>query len=347
MTAADEADSLELVLEAYGWRGRVDALGSGLINDTYRVSVAGEPVAVLQRLHPVFDPSVNLDLEAVTAHVRARGLETPLLIRTRAGRPWVELGGRTWRAISYLDGETRERVGSTEMAASAGALVARFHRALRDFDYTYQSVRAGVHDTEAHLAKLARLAAKPPQACAEDVALAQQILAAAAELVKKPSGLPRRHAHGDLKISNVLFERGGPRARCLIDLDTCGRLELAYELGDMLRSWCNPRGEDTGGPSLDRDLFTAALDGYASVGRALLCPSEVDAIVWGLQTICVELAARFAADVFEDRYFGWDAARFPSRRAHNRLRAQGQLSLARLVAKQAPKLHEITRRAFA
>jgi hypothetical protein len=47
----------------------------------------------------------------------------------------------------------------------------------------------------------------------------------------------------------------------------------------------------------------------------------------GLETVCIELAARFAVDAFDDRYFGWDPARFPSRRLHNLVRARGQLAL--------------------
>ena len=51
----------------------------------------------------------------------------------------------------------------------------------------------------------------------------------------------------------------------------------------------------------------------------------------GLETVCIELAARFAVDVFDDSYFGWDATRFPSRRAHNLIRARGQLALGLAV----------------
>jgi hypothetical protein len=53
--------------------------------------------------------------------------------------------------------------------------------------------------------------------------------------------------------------------------------------------------------------------------------------VVGLETVCIELAARFAVDVFRDEYFGWDPARFPSRRAHNLVRARGQLALGLAV----------------
>ena len=42
--------------------------------------------------------------------------------------------------------------------------------------------------------------------------------------------------------------------------------------------------------------------------------------------------ADFAAcSAYDDRYFGWDAARFASRRDHNLVRARGQLALANAV----------------
>ncbi len=71
--------------------------------------------------------------------------------------------------------------------------------------------------------------------------------------------------------------------------------------------------------------------GYATGAAGLLSPVEVAAIVPGLITCCVELAARFCADAFEDRYFGWDPTRFASRREHNLVRAHGQLALGRRV----------------
>ena len=50
--------------------------------------------------------------------------------------------------------------------------------------------------------------------------------------------------HGDPKISNLMFARDSDRGLCLIDLDTLGPMPIALELGDALRSWCNPAAED-------------------------------------------------------------------------------------------------------
>jgi hypothetical protein len=70
---------------------------------------------------------------------------------------------------------------------------------------------------------------------------------------------------------------------------------------------------------------------WRDVAGGLVGRDELASVVVGLETVCVELAARFCVDVFEDRYFGWDPARFTSRRAHNLVRAHGQLALARSV----------------
>jgi len=340
----DGGPELAEIAAAWGWdlgaangaaEIALEVVSGGLINATYAVRVAGRPVAVLQRLHPVFGGAVNLDLEAVTAHLAARGLVTPRLLRTRAGEAWIERAGRAWRALTWIDGATVHRVPDPAWAEAGGELVGRFHVAVADLEHSYAFARAGVHDTAAHLARLRALVtagglgADPPDP--DDLALGREVLEAARELPAMPD-IPLRHCHGDLKISNLLFAPGPPpRGISLVDLDTLGRSTLAFELGDAMRSWCNPRGEDAGAVAFDLPIFAAAMRGFRRIAGPVVSPAEQRAIVVGLETVCVELAARFAVDVFRDEYFGWDPARFPSRRAHNRVRARGQLALGLAV----------------
>ncbi len=314
---------------AWGWSvNQIEPLIGGLINETYVVRDAGVPVAVVQRQHPVFGPDVNLDIDAVTAHVAARGLETPRLIHTRAGSPCVELEGRVWRALTWVDGESIHSVPDPTWATAAGELVGKFHHAVADLRWDYKFVRAGVHDTPAHLARLAERVTSA--ADAEATELGREILGAAGALPELPA-LPRRNVHGDLKISNVMFRRSPVRAAALVDLDTLALGTLAFELGDAMRSWCNPHGEDAGAVHFELPIFEAAIAGFRAVADAITTEAERAAIVVGLETVCVELAARFCVDAFDDRYFGWDPARFPSRRVHNLVRARGQLALGLAV----------------
>jgi Ser/Thr protein kinase RdoA (MazF antagonist) len=318
--------SVEEVAGAWGWRAEdVAPLAGGLINKTFVVRNPDSlPVAVLQQLHPIFGADVNLDIEAVTTHLASRGMVTPRLLRTRDGHPWVEHDGAVWRALTYVDGETVHRVPAPAWAEAGGVLVGRFHRAVADLAYDYKFTRAGVHDTALHLKKLRD--AVEGGGDAEAVDLGREILAAAQALPALPKAA-RRHVHGDLKISNLIFSREPLAGVCLVDLDTFAKGTMAFELGDAMRSWCNPHGEDAGSVRFDLPIFAAAIAGFRAQADDLLTPDERVSIVTGLETVCVELAARFAVDVFEDRYFGWDATKFPSRRAHNLVRARGQLTL--------------------
>ncbi len=332
------------VAAAWGWATpdvEIAPLAGGLINATYAVRRGGVPIAVVQRLHPIFDGAVNLDIDAITSHLAARGLVTPRLIRTRDGRAWHEHGG-VWRALSWVDGETVHAVPDPAWAEAGGALVGAFHRAVADLSHDYAFARVGVHDTAAHLARLADCAAAGGDPAA--VALGREILDAARGLPDMPA-VPRRHCHGDLKISNVLFATAPLCGVCLVDLDTVGLSTMAFELGDAMRSWCNPHGEDARRVGFDIAIFAAAIRGFRDAADPVITADEKRAIVVGLETVCLELAARFAVDGFRDEYFGWDPARFPSRRAHNLVRARGQLELGRAVRAARAEALDLVQRA--
>jgi len=326
------------VVGAWGWTAnQLAPLHGGLINATFVVREGGVPIAVLQRLHAIFGADVNLDLDAVTTHLAARGMTTPRLVRTLDGRPCLEHGG-VWRATTFVEGDSVAAVPDPSWAAAGGELVGRFHRAVADLAYDYRFTRAGVHDTAGHLARLRDHVDAGGEM--EGTELAREVLAAAVALPELVAQ-PLRHVHGDLKISNLLFARDPVRGIALVDLDTLAKGTLAFELGDAMRSWCNPHGEDAGRIALDLPIFAAAIAGFRGVADPIVTEAERASIAVGLETVCVELAARFTIDVFEDRYFGWDPARFASRRAHNLVRARGQLALAHAVRAARGELRDI------
>lgn len=321
-------------------------LGDGLINQTFAVE-GPRGRFVLQCLNPMFSPEVNLDIEAVTHHLAARGQLTPRLLRTAAGAPWFEHAGRTWRALSWIDGVTPERVENADQAAEAGRVLASFHVALRDFDHEFCSQRLGVHDTARHLTGLRQALAdhRSHRHFALIAPLGRRILAAAEKLPVLPE-LPQRIVHGDPKIGNILFSHDRRQALCLVDLDTLAAMPLPLELGDALRSWCNPGGEDGARAEFSLDLFEAALDGYARVAGEWLSAAERESIVAATQIIQIELAARFCADALNESYFGWDSRRFASASEHNRLRAGRQLAASESLQRQAVAAGQLVQAAF-
>ena len=333
------------VLDAFGWADASHTpITIGLINETHRIEASGQRF-VLQRLHPIFAPEVNLDIEAITTHLAARGLVTPRLVRTRVGATHVlDVEGRAWRALTYVDGRCVSELRSPTLARAAGAMAGRFTRATHDLRHIFAFTRSGVHDTPAHLAKLARLRADASaDALDEACRLADEILAHARDLPSL-AHLPLRIVHGDLKVSNLLFANDREEAVCLVDLDTMAHGTVATEMGDALRSWTNPRGEDDSRGEVDARLFAAAIEGYLAEARDVLTAEEQRAFAPALETIALELASRFCADAFEDRYFGWSRDRYPTRRAHNLVRTRSQLSLARSARERRPELDAIVAR---
>ncbi len=316
------------VLDAFGLHGREPVpITTGLINRTFLSYQAGER-RILQLLNPIFAPEVNEDIEAVTEHLAASGLETPRLVRTAAGEAWfTDQEGGVWRVLTHVEGETVERVDSPRRAWEAGGLLGRFHTALQDLDHQFNHHRLGVHDTEAHLKNMAASLEQHRDHDSFDEAarMAFDIRNLATAYLLRVENLPDRVVHGDPKISNFIFAQNG-RARCLVDLDTLARMPLHLELGDALRSWCNPAGEEQPG-ILDLELAGAALEGYAA-SAPTLAPGERAALPWAAGLIAMELAARFCADALQESYFGWDPARYPSASAHNLARARSQLLLA-------------------
>ncbi len=320
------------VLAAYGLApAAVEPAPTGLIHRTFFL----DRRFVAQGMHPVFGEEVLEDLDAVTRRLEAAGMVTPRLVPTRAGALGArDAEGRLWRVLTYLEGHTVDAVASPDAAAEASSLVARFHRVLLDRPIDVKHVRAGAHDTRAHLARLE---------AARAGALGDAILDEARH-IEWPGDLPRRLGHGDLKISNVLYR--GARAVALLDLDTVGWMPLRHELGDAWRSWANPRGESSDEPVFDLAIFAAAAVGYAAAARDWVTREEAAGLVGGVHAITVELAARFAVDMVEDRYFGWDAARFLSRGEHNRVRATAMLKLAGHVRAARAEAERIVTSAF-
>ncbi len=305
-------------------------LSGGLINTSF--AVGEPPVAVVQRLHPIFGPKLHLDIEAVTAHLERKGLLTPRLLPTEEGELWHQVDGRCWRAMTWIAGHSYGRLDRPELAREAGGLVARWHRATADLEHQFAFTRPGAHDTNAHMGRLEEAvdSCRQHRLWDEVAPLAETLIEAWGQW---PGELdePLRVAHGDLKVSNVRFGECG-EGLCLVDLDTLGHLPLSIELGDAWRSWCNPSGEDVRKAEFDANLFAAAVSGYEE--ELPLTPEQREAIPLGIERICLELSARFANDALAETYFGWDPTIAPTRGEHNLIRAQGQATLASSVHRQ-------------
>ncbi|MBI2566716.1 MAG: phosphotransferase [Candidatus Schekmanbacteria bacterium] len=323
--------------------GRVESVEHvprGLIHRTYDVrSERGR--FILQRLHPVLANGEMLaDMAAVTAHLAARGLLTPCIVRTRVGELAAVDGAAWWRLTLHIGGETFDEVGDSDMAYAAGRELGRFHAAVGDLEHVFRS-RHSLHQTRRVVELLQDVLGRDLTAAPRGAEVAERGAAVIRSLAGRYlDGLPQCVVHGDPKISNVVFvPRSGQEARRtlgLIDLDTVSRHTRLVDLGDAARSWCRSGGEDERSGFL-LPHFQALLAGYSETAPPLAA-AEREALARAPAVITLELAARFLRDCIEDAYFGWDARRYACRRDHNWARAMGCIALAESIGEQSGEI---------
>ena len=341
-------DEANKALEAFKSKGpfNLKPIFTGWINQTFRVD-STQGSYILQRLHPVFQPIVNEDIEAVTLELQKKHILTPLLIQTDDKQLWTLVNqGGCWRMQNCIEGHTFDKIANPQIAFEVGQLVGKFHQALQDFSYQYRFTRANVHNTRHFFLALEKWAeeGKHHERYDDFMKLAEKILKLKPKLPDF-SNLPKRHSHGDLKINNILFNDHA-KAKCLLDLDTLGRMPWPLEMGDAFRSWCNLEAEDAANSVFSEDIFSQALQAYADVVKDFWTKEEIEMLFEGIWVLPVELSVRFLIDVLQDEYWGWDSSRYASRSDHNLSRALGQWSLYQDIEKKSSKLQSCIYKAF-
>jgi len=329
-------------------------LGRGHINDTLLVTFTrGEPGrAVLQRLNRRVFPKpekVMANLAVLAEHLdhhrrrdRAAWPQDWVMVRTLGeyeGRPYfIDDTGNFWRLLSFVEGAVELAKLSTPLQArEAGRLLGVFHRLVGDLDPgKLNDTLPGFHITPAYLAAYDRLERGERETGEESYC--RQVIEAHRDLVPLLEGaagrklIRSRVIHGDPRLANMLFARDSGRGVALIDLDTVKPGLLHYDLGDCLRSCCNPAGDDPDDPAtvgFDPAICRDLLAGYLDEAGQTLSEADYELIYPALRLLTFELGLRFFSDhLAGDRYF---RSRRPG---HNLQRAQVQLRLLAAIEAQ-------------
>lgn len=341
---------------------KIARLDAGNVNDTFLVQLTGRgEKIILQRINEkVFHQPVLImeNLRTVSDHVSrrirqdrsmaGRRWEMVRIYRARDGRDYVvDDQGGCWRGIAFVAGASGyEKVAGPEQAQEAGRALGLFHRLVADLSpKLLHDTLPGFHSTPGYLhhydtiaAAVAGRRSSAGRFCTEFIAR-QRHRAFVLEDAKSSNALQLRIIHGDPKISNILFDDITGRAIAMIDLDTVKPGLIHYDIGDCLRSCCNPLGEEAGDGEqvyFDLDLGRMILTGYFEEAGPLLTDYDIAYLYDAVYLLAFELGLRFFTDYLAGNvYFKTD---FPDQ---NLARAQVQFALAASIEKQAGDLRSM------
>jgi len=360
-----------LMAKQFDVKGRLvtaEATGSGNVNDTFLVvfrTTFSEERFIMQKINTRVFPNPALIMEnmkKVTEHVHKRLEEEaatadriwqlPRVIPTKTGADFaVDGDGGFWRAISLIaSAHSYESIQSPEHASEAGYVLGQFQRLISDIPpETLHDTLPGFHITPGYLAKMDQALATPEgRARLESSSEARRChrfiedrraWCTVLEDAKARGDLKIRPIHGDPKIANIMIDDATGKGTCIVDLDTVKPGLVHYDIGDCLRSCCNPAGEETNDLSnvfFDTDLCRTIVKGYMGFAKSFLSEADRHYLYDAIRLIAFELGLRFFADyVAGDQYF---KVRYEGQ---NLNRARVQLKLCESIEAREPAIRKI------
>jgi Ser/Thr protein kinase RdoA (MazF antagonist) len=324
---------------------RIEAIGSGLINDTWKINAGGKDY-ILQKVNQnVFpDPGkIAANIELIAAHLQHNhsGYFFVAPIRSLHGQSMIYLeDSGYYRLFPFVTGShTVDVVSTPEQAFEAAQQFGRFTKLLDDLDSEQLKLTIpGFHDLGLRYDQFLRSTREGnPGRIGEASAVINKLLGHEGivhefEKIKSDPSFRLRVCHHDCKISNVLFDQSG-KAICVIDLDTVMPGYYISDLGDMMRTYLSPTSEeekDLSKIAIRDDIYKAIVDGYYGEMKDLLSAEEKAHIFYSGKFMIYMQALRFLADhLMNDPYYG---ARYEG---HNYARAKNQITLLeRLLEKE-------------
>ena len=324
----------------------IQPLGNGLINDTYKIMMAGQeqPKYVLQHINDKVFTDVEMlqrNIEIVTNHIRRKyeaagmpDIDRRVLhfVKADTGKTYVKVGEEYWRVMDFIADSVTQEAVTPQSAYDAGISFGDFESLLADVQEPIGEIIPNFHNIEFRLQQLdeaikadavGRMKDHEVQDYVKkikDVAYEMSL----GERLFREGKLPKRICHCDTKVNNMLFDKEG-NVLCIIDLDTVMPSFVFSDFGDFLRSAANTGAEDDpdlGNIHFNMKIYEPFLEGYLEGTKAFLTPLERELLPYAARLFPYMQAVRFFADYINgDTYY---KVKYPE---HNMVRTRAQWKL--------------------
>jgi len=356
--------------EINGTVAEVKPLGNGLINTTYKVTTAeaDAPDYVLQHINNAIFPDVDMlmnNIVAVPTHIRKKleakhtddidrwhrqqevkdhgDIDRKVLhfVPCKDGKYYYIFDNKYWRVMVLIPDAVSKTGVTPEGSKIVGETFGDFQAMLADIPVQLGETIKDFHNIEFRLQQFHDAVKEDKMGRAAGVKdIIDEIEKRADDMCRserlyREGKLPKRIAHCDTKIDNILFDKND-NVLCVIDLDTVMPSFIFSDFGDFLRSAANTQPEDS--PEYDKiefrmDIFKSFTEGYLKTARAFLTPIEIENLPYAAKLFPYMQLVRFFADYLNgDTYY---KIQYPE---HNLVRSRNQLTLLKRAEEKEPEM---------
>jgi Ser/Thr protein kinase RdoA (MazF antagonist) len=317
-----QADKAAKQFSRFDHQCTIEAIGHGLIHQTYKISGGNEADAfILQAINRnVFSKPEDIisnylkvcDFLSKTDSI----VQIPAPRFSNNGQPfWIDEENNFWRATSFVPGSYSPlKAENIQAAEEVADVFAGFTKALAGLDMKLlKEIIPGFHNLEQrwlHFESAINLG--PIDRLLKSTHLISEFRNRKAlvnfyESAKADKDFPDRVMHHDCKISNILFDKQTHQVICPVDLDTVMPGKFFSDLGDMIRTMACTEDENSilwEKISINEPLYKAILRGYLRRTESILTKQEKDHIhLAGLIMIFMQ-GIRFLTDYLHgDTYY--------------------------------------------
>ncbi len=316
--------------------------GSGLINHTWLVTNKNKKF-ILQRINnKVFTNPGAIDdnINAINTYLKQHspGYLFTAPVFSAGNKSLIKLNeDGYYRMFEFIAGsQTYTVLENPQLAYEAAQQFGRFTKLLSGFNIdNLQITLPSFHDLNLRYGQFAEAS---KNGNSSRVTQSSEIISALESykyivdifnnIPQNPS-FKKRVTHHDTKISNVLFSKDN-KGICVIDLDTVMPGYFISDMGDMMRTYLSPAGEEETEYekiAVREEYFDAIVQGYLSEMQDELSNEEKKYFIYAGKFMIYMQALRFITDYLQnDIYYGANYEQ------HNLNRAINQLTLLNIIS---------------
>ena len=274
---------------------------TGLINQTFELSTQKNKY-LLQEINTKIFPNYQLGLQNIILIKEwlkktnySYEFPSPIL------NQYIEFDHKIWRLLPFVNNSRSiNKISNINEVKESVKCLAEFYNYLKEFPAEKLNITIPYFHSGAQKILAFNKALKNSNELRKQNALSLileigrnlKILAEWDEICRK---LPKRVIHYDAKINNFLFEKDSNKVIALIDLDTLMPGCVLSDVGDMIRTYCNPDGEESKDilkVICNENIIASIINGF----KDSLTHKEIEYLNFGGLAITFMQSVRFLTD---------------------------------------------------